>query len=175
MKLLKNVSGQMVQLFMGDKTISLSPNEALPYYDVVIENPALPDFNFPLISSYIAQNIITVVSDMPSAIKEGIKHPEVIVNFSPALPVVISQGTPIAFQNLTSIDLTHAIFTWSFSNSEGATNITYLNTTDSSSKDPIVRFDAVGRYSVSLTAYNSDTTKAGSLVKSSLISVISVT
>jgi hypothetical protein len=172
MKLLKNISGQTVQLFIGDRTISLNSNDTIPYYDIVVENPSLPEFNFPLISSYLSQSILTIVSEMPSALNESVEYPEVIVNFSPALPVVISPGSSIAFQNLTSIDLTHAIFTWSFTNTEGATTITYLNATTSSSKDPVVRFDAIGRYSVTLTAYNSNTTKAGSLVKSSLISVI---
>jgi hypothetical protein len=174
MKLLKNISGQMVQLFLGNRTISINPNDSVSYYDAVVENPNLADFNLPLILSYLEQNILTVVTQMPSYIKEGVVYAEVIVNFSPALPVVISQGSPIAFQNLTSIDLDFAIFSWSFSNADGPTSITYLNSTTSSSKDPVVRFDTIGKYSVTLTAYNSNTNKAGSLSKTSLISVIPV-
>lgn len=172
MKLLKNISGQLIQLYLGEKTVSLQPNDTVNYYDIVSENPKLSDYNLPLILSYLDQAILTVVSEMPIArTSEGIT-PDVIVNFSPAIPTEIQKNTSINFVNLTSIDLDSAIFTWNFSNETGATSIVYLQSTTNASQNPMVRFVTAGKYTVSLTAYDSNTGKTGSLMKSGLITVL---
>lgn len=172
MKLLKNISGQLIQLSTGNKTISLASNASIPYYEVVVENPGLVDFNLPLITSYLEQKILTVVTEMPTSIKIGVVSPEVIVNFSPAIPALINVNDSITFENFTSVDLNYAVFTWNFNNTVGLTDITYLNSTTSASKDPVVKFNTAGSYTVTLSILNSDTLKAGSLSKTGLISVI---
>lgn len=157
---------------MGDRTISLQHNDTVNYYDIVSENPKTSDFNLPLIESYLNQSILTIVSDMPVARTSASVSPEVIVNFSPAIPIETNTASSIAFTNLTSVDLDSAIFTWVFSNTLGVTSVSYLQNTTNNSQNPIVRFLVAGKYTVSLTAYDSNTGKAGSLVKSGLITVL---
>lgn len=172
MKLIKNISGQTVQLFLGTNTVSLYPNDTVDYSAIVSENPLLADFNLPLITSYIDQNILAIVSEMTQVRPLGPVVPEVVVNFSPAIPISIALHDTITFTNLTSIDLTNALFAWTFQNTTGLTQIAYVNSTSAASKDPHVTFNAAGLYSVTLIALDLVTAKGGSLVKTALISVV---
>ena len=172
MKLLKNISGQLVQLYLGTNTVSLAPNETVEYYSVVVENPSLPDFNLSLVESYLTQNILTVVSEMPKAQILQQVLPEVVVNFSPAIPTTINANTQITFENLTSADLDTAIVTWTVMNSSGPTTIAFMDSTTSSSINPVVKFISPGLYNIGLNVLEPSTGKAGSLVKTGLISVI---
>ena len=171
MKVLKNLSNHVIQLYLGSSTVSIQANDTVDYSYIVIEDPSNPNYNLPLILSYINQNILTIVSEVPIARPPGIVYSEVIVNFSPALTQNIKVNASIQFTNLTSIDLTNASFVWTFTNTTGTTSINYLNSTTANSKDPLVSFLTAGSYTINLTATNIITNKIGTLTKTNLIVV----
>ena len=180
MKLLKNISGQTVQLYLGTATLSLEPNATIEYTSVVISNPHDANFNLPLIESYQNQNILTTISEMPLARTKITELPKVIVNFSPAIPATISYNSNVQFINLTSVGLDNVQWTWTFVKpADISATVTFpevleggLNINGPNVKDPLVLFSVTGVYDVTLTAIDTTTGRSGTLTKTGLVTVV---
>ena len=169
-----NISGQTVELYIGGTSvIMLEIGQAVNYQDYAVFSTASPNYNLNILQDYVDAGIITITAPISAGSSApSLTAPSIIVNFSPAVPSSFTGSATILFTNLTSIDYSSAQFTWVITDASGTVYNNFTSGGNSHSINPIVLFNTIGVYSVTLNAVEAATSRSGSLSRTSLITIV---